>query len=54
MTTARSAEDYLKRAQEAANFYDNTGRKEGIRQLIDEKSYRPGLGTYDKTKVGAR
>ena len=44
------AEDYLIRAQEAANSYDNQGRKEGIRQFIDEKSYKPGLGAYDKSK----
>lgn len=47
------AEDYLIRAQEAANSYDNDGRKEGIRQFIDEKSYKPGLGAYDKDKVKA-
>ena len=45
------AEDYLIRAQEAANSYDNDGRKEGIRQFIDEKSYKPGLGAYDKDRV---
>jgi trans-feruloyl-CoA hydratase/vanillin synthase len=45
-----NAEDYLVRAQEAANSYDNEGRKEGIRQFIDEKSYRPGLGAYDKDR----
>src|SRR5690348_17452036 len=38
-----SAEDYLVRAQEAANFHDNNGRKEGIHQFIDEKSFKPGL-----------
>ena len=42
--TYDNAEDYLVRAQEAANFYDKEGRKEGIRQFIDEKSYKPGLG----------
>ncbi len=46
------AEDYLIRAQEAANSYDNQGRKEGIRQFIDEKSYKPGLGAYDKSRQG--
>ena len=46
------AEDYLVRMQEAANFHDKTeGRKEGIRQFIDEKSYKPGLGSYDLTKA---
>jgi trans-feruloyl-CoA hydratase/vanillin synthase len=48
--TYDNAEDYLVRAQEAANSFDNTGRKEGIRQFIDEKSYKPGLGAYDKSK----
>jgi feruloyl-CoA hydratase/lyase len=48
-----NAEDYLVRAQEAANFFDNDGRKEGIRQFIDEKSYKPGLGAYDKNRKPA-
>jgi feruloyl-CoA hydratase/lyase len=46
--TYDNAEDYLVRAQEAANSFDNEGRKTGIRQFIDEKSYKPGLGAYDK------
>ncbi|WP_019997702.1 p-hydroxycinnamoyl CoA hydratase/lyase [Aureimonas ureilytica] len=45
------AEDYLVRAQEAANSFDNEGRKEGIRQFIDEKAYKPGLGAYDKART---
>jgi len=50
--TYDEAEDYLIRAQEAANFHDKTeGRKEGIRQFIDEKSYKPGLGAYDLEKT---
>jgi trans-feruloyl-CoA hydratase/vanillin synthase len=48
--TYDNAEDYLIRAQEAANFFDNDGRQEGIRQFIDEKAYKPGLGAYDKSK----
>ena len=48
--TYENAEDYLIRAQEAANSFDNEGRKEGIRQFIDEKSYKPGLGAYDKAR----
>jgi len=44
--TYDNAEDFLIRAQEAANSFDNDGRKEGIRQFIDEKSYKPGLGSY--------
>ena len=49
--TYDNAEDYLIRAQESANFYDNEGRKEGIRQFIDEKSYKPGLATYALKKT---
>lgn len=48
--TYDNAEDYLIRAQEAANSFDNDARKEGIRQFIDEKSYKPGLGPYDASK----
>jgi trans-feruloyl-CoA hydratase/vanillin synthase len=51
--TYDNAEDFLVRAQEAANSFDNNGRKEGIRQFIDEKSYKPGLGVYDKSRAGA-
>jgi trans-feruloyl-CoA hydratase/vanillin synthase len=49
--TYDEAEDYLVRAQEAANSFDNEGRKEGIRQFIDEKSYKPGLGGYNRTRA---
>ncbi|WP_370243233.1 p-hydroxycinnamoyl CoA hydratase/lyase [Marisediminitalea sp.] len=48
--TYDNAEDYLVRAQEAANSFDNHGRKEGIKQFIDDKTYKPGLGAYDKSK----
>ncbi len=48
--TYDNAEDYLVRAQEAANSYDNDGRKEGIKQFIDDKTYKPGLGAYDLAK----
>lgn len=49
--TYDNAEDYLARAQEASNSFDNQGRKEGIRQFIDEKSYKPGLGAYDRARI---
>jgi trans-feruloyl-CoA hydratase/vanillin synthase len=52
--TYDNAEDYLIRAQEAANSYDNEGRKEGIKQFIDDKTYKPGLGAYDKSKQGRK
>ena len=50
--TYDNAEDYLVRTQEAANSFDSDGRKEGIKQFIDEKTYKPGLGAYDKSKHG--
>ena len=51
--TYDNAEDYLIRAQEAANSFDGEGRKEATRQFIDEKSFKPGLGAYDKSKAPA-
>ena len=48
--TYDNAEDYLVRAQEAANSFDGEARKEGIRQFLDEKSYKPGLGSYDPAR----
>ena len=48
--TYDNAEDYLVRAQEAANSFDNDGRKEGIRQFIDDKLYKPGLAGYGLSK----
>jgi trans-feruloyl-CoA hydratase/vanillin synthase len=51
--TYDNAEDFLVRAQEAANSYDNEGRKEGIKQFIDDKSFKPGLAAYDRSKPSA-
>ena len=48
--TYDNAEDYLVRAQEALNMHDMNARKEGIRQFIDDKTYKPGLGAYDKSR----
>jgi feruloyl-CoA hydratase/lyase len=48
--TYENAEDYLIRAQEAADSFDPKGRQEGMRQFLDEKSYKPGLGAYDRSK----
>ncbi|MFM2415929.1 MAG: hypothetical protein RL385_652 [Pseudomonadota bacterium] len=47
--TYDNAEDFLVRAQEAANFFDNDARKQGISEFIDRKSYKPGLGAMKKT-----
>jgi feruloyl-CoA hydratase/lyase len=46
--TYDNAEDYLVRAQEAANSFDNEWRKRGIDEFIDRKAYKPGLGTFVK------
>ena len=51
--TYDNAEDYLIRAQEAANMFDGSGRKEATRQFIEEKSFKPGLGAFDRSKLGA-
>ena len=48
--TYDGAEDYLVRAQEAANSFDARGRIEATRQFIDEKTFKPGLGAYDLNK----
>jgi trans-feruloyl-CoA hydratase/vanillin synthase len=46
-----NAQDYLIRAQEAANYFDSDGRKEATRQFIDDKTFKPGLGAYDLDKT---
>jgi feruloyl-CoA hydratase/lyase len=45
------AEDYLIRAQEALNWHDKSdGRHRGMKQFLDDKTFKPGLRAYDKTK----
>jgi trans-feruloyl-CoA hydratase/vanillin synthase len=47
-----NAEDYLIRAQEALHSFGGVeARKEATRQFLDEKSFKPGLGTFDTSKV---
>jgi trans-feruloyl-CoA hydratase/vanillin synthase len=46
--TYDSAEDYLIRAQEAADSFDKSGRIEGMKQFLDDKTYKPGLGAYKR------
>jgi len=48
--TYDNAEDYLVRSQEAAFYFDSKGAKQGLKQFLDDKTYKPGLGTYDTTK----
>jgi feruloyl-CoA hydratase/lyase len=50
--TYDNAEDYLIRSQEALNWHDRSdGRHAGMKQFLDEKTYKPGLGPYDKTRA---
>jgi trans-feruloyl-CoA hydratase/vanillin synthase len=52
--TYDNAEDYLIRAQEALNDFGGwETRKEATRQFLDEKTFKPGLGAFDKSKVKA-
>ncbi len=50
--TYDNAEDYLIRTQEALhNFGGVEARHEATRQFLDEKSFKPGLGTFDTSKI---
>lgn len=45
------AEDFLyAKAQEAYSTDPEQGRKEGMRQFLDEKSYKPGEGQYRRDR----
>src|ERR1700753_161767 len=47
--TYDASEDYLVVRQESLNYLDKSeGRKQGLKQFIDDKTYRPGLGSYKK------
>ena len=47
-----NAEDYLIRAQEALHSYGGiAARKEATKQFLDDKSFKPGLGAFDISKV---
>src|SRR3977135_1149187 len=46
-----NAQDYRIRAQEALNWHDKSdGRRHGMNQFLDDKTYKPGLSAYDKSK----
>jgi trans-feruloyl-CoA hydratase/vanillin synthase len=50
--TYDNAEDYLIRLQEGLNWFDKTdGRHVAMKQFLDDKTFKPGLGHYDKTKT---
>jgi trans-feruloyl-CoA hydratase/vanillin synthase len=51
--TYDNAEDYLIRAQEALNQFGGVeSRKEATRQFLDAKTFKPGLGVFDKSTLG--
>ena len=46
------AQDYLNAKSDALRFRDpEKGRAEATKQFLDEKSFKPGLGAFDKSKV---
>ena len=50
--TYQNAEEYLIRAQEGLNWHDKSdGRHVAMKQFLDDKTFKPGLGTYDTTKA---
>lgn len=52
--TYDNALDYQIRAQEALNGFGGAeARKEATRQFLDEKTFKPGLGTFDTSKVAS-
>jgi len=49
------AQDYLNAKSDALKFNDKEGsRQEGMRQFLDEKSYRPGFEHFKRKKVAAK
>jgi trans-feruloyl-CoA hydratase/vanillin synthase len=46
---AHEAVDYLRAKSDALKYADDEdGREQGMSQFLDEKSYRPGLGPYQR------
>lgn len=41
-----AAEDYLYAKHDQAILFDAEARQQGMTQFLDDKTYRPGLGTY--------
>jgi len=49
------AADYLNAKSDALKYNDKEGgREEGMRQFLDEKSYRPGLGHFKRKKAATK
>ncbi len=49
------AADYLNAKSDALKYNDKeNGRQEGMKQFLDEKTYRPGFGHFKRKKVAAK
>src|SRR5215468_8585883 len=49
------AADYLNAKSDALKYMDKeNSRQEGMKQFLDEKTYRPGLGHFKRKKVAAK
>ncbi|HXJ17556.1 MAG TPA: p-hydroxycinnamoyl CoA hydratase/lyase [Candidatus Polarisedimenticolia bacterium] len=49
--TWEASEDYLTAKQEQLWLVEGQARQEGMKQFLDEKSFRPGLGPYKRTRA---
>jgi trans-feruloyl-CoA hydratase/vanillin synthase len=48
-----AAEDYMSAKGAALRAMDpEKGREEGTKQFLDDKTFRPGLGAYKRSKKG--
>ena len=46
------ASDYLNAKSDALRFVDKEdSRSQGMKQFLDDKSYRPGLGAFKRQKA---
>ena len=49
------AADYLNAKSDALKYMDKEkGREHGMKQFLDDKTFRPGLGEYDRKKAAAK
>jgi trans-feruloyl-CoA hydratase/vanillin synthase len=45
------AADYLMAKHDQASYQDpERGREKGMTQFLDKKTFKPGLGNYDRNK----
>ena len=53
--TDKQARDYLKSKQDSLSRNDKEIREQhGMKQFLDEKTYRPGFGTFKRKKAAAK